>query len=260
MPLNVATWNSVNAVFARVAWGIGIKNVIRTAHRMGITTYLPNYPSIALGSVGVTPLQMASAYSTLPADGVYHSPVVITKVVDETGNTIYQDPSQARRAISPSIAHATIDVLKGVIQRGTATAANIGRPEAGKTGTSQLNHDCWFIGFTPQLCTAVWVGYPKEERTIIVDGSRGFGGTVAAPIWASFMRKALSGKPAQNFPYAPEPSYDPSRFHLLGSSSSVLKRRSTGGSGSSGSGSSRVHEKTPGKKSGGGSTTTSGTT
>ena len=214
MPLDEATWYSVNCVYARVAYTVGIKNVTRTANRMGITATLPSYPSVALGSVGVPPLQMASAYGTLATGGVHHDPIVVDKVVDREGRIIFESHDQGTRAVRASVAHATVDVLKGVLTQGTAAGKGIGRPAAGKTGTSQFNRDCWFVGFTPQLVTAVWVGYPKTEKTVVVDGSKGFGGTVAAPIWSRFMRAALIGKAVKDFPYAPDPSYDPAKFDL----------------------------------------------
>ena len=207
MSLDSATWYSVNAVFARVAYyGVGIKSVVRTARSMGITTPLPYYPSITLGSVGCTPLEMASAYGTLANEGKHVPPITITKVVDRNGTTIFQADTKGNQVISRKVARAATDVLGGVISQGTATAANIGRPAAGKTGTSQSNRDCWFVGYTPQLVTSVWVGY-TPERTVEVGGSKGFGGTVAAPIWARFMRAALAGQPARDFSWAPSPSY-----------------------------------------------------
>jgi membrane carboxypeptidase/penicillin-binding protein len=104
-------------------------------------------------------------------------------------------------------------VLRGVITGGTARRAQIGRPAAGKTGTSQNYRDVWFVGYTPQLVTAVWVGHPTE-RTIYVRGARAFGGTVAAPIWAAFMKKAMKGKKVMQFPTAKRPHYTPSKFHI----------------------------------------------
>ncbi len=213
MSLEAATWSSVNTVFARVADEVGIKNVAKMAKRMGITTSLPNYPSIALGAANVTPLEMASAYGTLANNGVRNDPVFISKVVDRNGAVIFEATPRGTQAIKPAIARTTTDILKGVIEHGTATAADIGRPAAGKTGTSQLNRDVWFVGYTPQLVAAVWVGYPTE-KTIVVDGSRAFGGTVAAPIWASFMKRALAGQPKKDFAKAPEPKYDPGKFHI----------------------------------------------
>lgn len=214
MSLQTATWNSVNAVFARVAYyGVGIKNVIHTARSMGITTHLPNVPSITLGSVGCTPLEMASAYGTLATGGAHYSPIVITKVLDRNGNTIFQAQPHGNQVVRPDVAYAATKVLEGVITQGTATAAGIGRPAAGKTGTSQNNRDCWFIGYTPQLVTSVWVGY-TPERTVVVDGATGFGGTVAAPIWARYMKAALAHQPVQDFAWAPDPNYDSSNFDI----------------------------------------------
>jgi 1A family penicillin-binding protein len=214
MSLEEATWNSVNAVYARVAYyGVGIKNVAHTAKIMGIQTPIPNYPSIALGSVNCTPLEMASAYGTLATNGVHYSSIAITKVLDRNGQTIFQADPHGSQVIKASVAHATTDVLRGVISQGTATRANIDRPAAGKTGTSQNNRDAWFVGYTPQLVTAVWIGYPTE-RTIEINGQKGFGGTLAAPVWAAFMKKALAGLPARDFADAPDPNYDDSKFDI----------------------------------------------
>ncbi|NTU71368.1 MAG: PBP1A family penicillin-binding protein [Coriobacteriia bacterium] len=213
MSLQSATTASVNTVFARVAWEIGIKDVASMARRMGIKTKIPNYPSIALGARNVTPYEMAAAYGTLATEGVRRDPVCITKVVDRDDRTIYVASKHGKRVLKASVAKAGIDVLRGVISGGTATRARIGRPAAGKTGTSQLNRDVWFVGFTPQLVTSVWVGYPKE-RTIYVGGSRAFGGTVCAPIWAAYMRKALAGQPVLGFPSQPRPAYNASKFHI----------------------------------------------
>ena len=214
MSLSTATHLSVNTVFARLAIALGPKEIAKTAKRMGITTTLPNFPSIALGAANVTPYEMASAYGTLATGGTHYPTVTITKVVDRNNKTIFQTKPRGTRVLKPEIAHATTDILKGVITQGTATRANIGRPAAGKTGTSQDNRDAWFVGYTPQLVTAVWVGY-STERTIYIGGSRAFGGTVAAPIWALFMKSALSGQPRLDFPQAGQPRYNTSKFHLL---------------------------------------------
>jgi penicillin-binding protein 2D len=218
--LESATWSSVNAVYARVAHAVGVKNFAHTAKTMGITTPLPNHVSMALGTVGCTPLEMASAYGTLADGGVHHDATLITKVVDRDGQTIFEAPTHGTQVVKPSVAYAATRILEGVISQGTATAANIGRPAAGKTGTSQENKNCWFVGYTPQLVTSVWVGY-TPERTIVVNGRKGFGGTVAAPIWARFMRKALSGLPARNFAKAPTPNYDSGKWDIPVSSDTI---------------------------------------
>jgi penicillin-binding protein 1A len=180
---------------------------------MGITTYIGTYPSIALGAANVTPYEMASAYATLASEGIRRDPICITKVVDRDDKTIFVAHNHGRRVIKASVAKAAIDIERGVITHGTATRAAIGRPVAGKTGTSQSNRDAWFVGYTPQLVTAIWTGYP-QERTIVYRGATGFGGTVAAPIFALFMRAALAGQPRLDFASQPRPSYNASKFHL----------------------------------------------
>ncbi len=208
-----ATAASVNTVFARVAWEIGIKSVVKTAHKMGIITDIPVVPSVALGAGNVSVYEMASAYSTLANNGVHHEPVVITDVEDSRGEIIFKAKKRGKRAISKEVAVAATNVLRGVVSGGTARRAQIGRPAAGKTGTSQDYRDVWFVGYTPQLVTAVWVGHP-QERAIFVRGSHAFGGTVAAPIWATYMKKALKGKKVMSFATAKSPTYTPSKFHI----------------------------------------------
>jgi membrane peptidoglycan carboxypeptidase len=156
---------------------------------------------------------MASAYGTLATGGTHYPTTVITKVVDRDGQTIFEAKPKGTQVLKPPVARATTDILKGVITQGTGTRADIGRPAAGKTGTSQLNRDLWFVGYTPQLVAAVWVGYPTE-MTVEIGGSRGFGGTVAAPIWASFMKRAMAGLPKRDFPKAGDPKYDVGKFDI----------------------------------------------
>ncbi|MGV8083065.1 MAG: transglycosylase domain-containing protein [Coriobacteriia bacterium] len=212
MTVAKATSGSVNAVFARLGLIVGIPNVVQTAKTMGITTEIPAYASIALGSAGVRPIDMASAYGTLANGGVHYNTMMITQVTDRRGNSIYQAEPSGTQALSPEVSYAVTKVLKTVITNGTARRANIGRPAAGKTGTSQDNRDAWFVGYTPQLVTAVWVGHPTE-RTIYVKGSRAYGGTVAAPIWAAFMKQALADQEALDFPVADDPPYNPKHFN-----------------------------------------------
>ena len=213
MSLETATWESVNSVYARVAWALGIKNVAHTANAMGITTHLPNYPSIALGAVNCTPFEMASAYGTLATGGVHYDPIAITSVTDSNGQTIFSAQPHGKQVIKSSVAYAATQVLEGVLTEGTAKASSIGRPAAGKTGTSQSNRDLWFVGYTPQLVTSVWVGYPLE-RTVVIDGKTAFGATAAAPLWASFMKRALAGQAAREFASAPAPNYDAGKFDI----------------------------------------------
>lgn len=213
--LQSATTASINTVFARLIWALGAKKVAQTAKRMGIQTRLGTYPSMALGAANVTPFEMASAYGTLATGGVQNAPTGITKVVGPDGTVIYQHKPKGRRVLRPEVAYAATNVLRGVISGGTARRAQIGRPAAGKTGTSQDHRDVWFVGYTPQLVTSVWVGH-RQEKTIYWGGSRAFGGTVAAPIWAAFMKSALAGQPKLNFAKAKSPKYTPSKFKVIG--------------------------------------------
>ncbi len=212
--LDSAMRSSVNTVFARLIWELnddestGAEKVATVAKRMGIRSQIPHYPSIALGSNNVTPLEMASAHGTLATNGEYFEPAFVTKVVDRHGETVFELNPEGRQVLEPSIAYATTNVMRGVITGGTARRAAIGRPAAGKTGTSQNYRDAWFVGYTPQLVTSVWVGYYEREVPMRnVHGLRGFGGTLAAPIWADFMRKAHEGLPVLDFERVPQPEY-----------------------------------------------------
>ncbi len=212
--MDSATRSSVNTVFARLIWELndndstGAEKVAQTARRMGITSEVPAYYSIALGSQNVTPLEMASAYGTLATNGTHFAPMAITKVLDPQGDVVYEALPEGVAAVEPEIAYAATSILRGVISGGTASRANIGRPAAGKTGTSQNYRDAWFVGYTPQLVTSVWVGFYQTETPMrSVNGVRGFGGTLAAPIWASFMRKALADQPVLDFTPQGKPDY-----------------------------------------------------
>lgn len=197
MTLRDATIYSVNTVFARLMMMVKPENVVMIAKRMGITTQLSSNPAIALGGLttGVSPLEMASAYGTLANLGVHHEPTPFRQIVDRQGKIIWQNNPEGREVIDPAIAVAVTQILEGVIKLGTGTAANIGRPAAGKTGTSQEHRDAWFIGYTPELVTSVWVGYPQGQIAMTnVHGIKVTGGTFPARIWAFFMSQALAEK------------------------------------------------------------------
>ncbi len=201
--LRQGTIASINGVYARLIMDVGPNNVVNTSYKMGIVSKLHPYPAIALGGleVGVSPLEMASAYGTIANMGMYYKPFSITKIKSFKGKQIYKGKPLGIPAISQSTAYVTNEILSDVIKRGTGRRAKIARPSAGKTGTTQNYADAWFVGYTPDLVAAVWVGYPEERKPMLnIHGTRVFGGTFPAPIWAYFMNKALEGVPFSNFP------------------------------------------------------------
>ncbi|HWK28416.1 MAG TPA: transglycosylase domain-containing protein [Solirubrobacter sp.] len=201
MTLADALAHSVNTIFAQVAVKVGPENIVKTAHRMGIRTKLTPVCSITLGPEGVSPLELTDAFATLADGGVRHAPEFLRSVTRDDGTAVAL-PSHARRgvrALPPQIASSVTSALTGVIRHGTATAAAIGRPAAGKTGTAENEADAWFCGFTPQLATCVWVGYAQGEIPMTaLDGfSPVVGGSVPARIWHDFMSPALAGRPVE---------------------------------------------------------------
>ena len=204
MNLVRATEQSVNAVYAQLVMDVGPENVVDVAHRMGITSELDPYPSIALGglTIGVSPLEMASAYATLAAHGTMYRPYAIQRVDDSSGRVLTVSP-ESHAALEPEIADRATRVLERVVERGTGRRAQgLGRPAAGKTGTTGEYRDSWFVGFTPQLSTAVWLGHPEARIPMLnVHGlPRVYGGSLPAEIWTRFMREAMEGKPVIELP------------------------------------------------------------
>ncbi len=202
MRLRQATELSVNSVFAQLILQIGADKVAEKAQTMGITTLVRTVPAIALGGLedGVSPLDMASAYGTLADKGVHALPHGVIQVTDPAGHVLMQTATKGERAVSAKVAYLTTDMLKGVITRGTGTAAQIGRPAAGKTGTTQAYRDAWFVGYTPDLVASVWVGYPDAQKAMTsVHGRKVTGGSFPAEIWASFMRSAVADTAANDF-------------------------------------------------------------
>jgi penicillin-binding protein 1A len=197
-----ATIRSINLVFVQLGLDIGMSATTDIARQMGVRTELLGVPSAPIGANPVNALGMASGYATLASNGVHHPPVAITRIYDTRKEKLLYDAprSKGEAVISPSTAFIATNALQGVISGGTGTAAAIGRPAAGKTGTGQEYRDAWFAGYTPDLAAAVWVGYPQAEipMTSTRIGSV-TGGSWPAQIWQAFMSPALSGTLPSDF-------------------------------------------------------------
>lgn len=207
-----ATENSTNVVFAQLAVDVGPENIVEAAHKMGVQAPLDAVPSITLGVEEVSTLDMATGYATLANDGTHCEPFAVARVEQpkEGGGweRLYRHKRQCRQAIEPDIAHLVTAMLQRVVCCGTGTVADdgMGRPVAGKTGTAQDYTNVYFAGYTPQVATAVWVGFPEGQKPMnAYYGQSVFGGTLAAPIWNAFMRKATAGMPVERFEAPPRP-------------------------------------------------------
>ena len=234
-----ATTVSDNTVFAQLSADLGYDKFDQMAHAMGITSPLDGNPSEVIGGlrVGVTPLEMADAYATIANGGTHITPTILAKVVFPDGSSINLANPPRKQVFTDGETYAATQVLKTVIQSGTGTAANYGCPAAGKTGTAENLDNAWFVGYTPQLSTAVWVGYPQGN---IGMGPNGFGGTLAAPIWHDYMSQASNGF-CGDFPQPTTPWTGTAFFgpHSASGAASTTYGASGGGSGSgTGSGTS----------------------
>jgi penicillin-binding protein 1A len=207
VPLAGATTRSDNTVYARLIVDLGPEEVLETARAMGIRSELPAVPSIVLGSGSVSVLEMTVGYATLANGGERVEPRLIQKVVrpdgrEDTGGWGEQEREEALP--EGAVRHVT-GVLAQNIVSGTGTGAQIGRPAAGKTGTTDDHSDAWFSGYTPQLATTVWVGYPdRQEPMTDVHGTAVTGGSFPATIWQRFMAPAHEGLPVVEFPAPPD--------------------------------------------------------
>ena len=208
--LKAATQDSLNTPYAQVAMTLGIENVIQTSHDMGISVDLPPYPSVALGSAGIPPIDMAEGYCTLAADGMHRDAVAITRIEDRNGNVVYEHKDNPTQVLDPAVAEAVTEVLESVCTYGHTGSAvlnySINQPIAGKTGTTNDARDLWFCGYTPQVCCAVWCGYLEEQR-IYVFGYEGQPGRTSTPVFGRFAEKLLAGTEYESFPncgYTPE--------------------------------------------------------
>jgi penicillin-binding protein 1A len=203
-----ATLHSDNTVYAQLTLDVGPKKVAEMAHLLGVRSPLTTkegayVPSLGLGAIPVSPLDLASAYATLAAGGIYSKPMAIRKVVlgngKEDTDVGWGDPSR-KRVISAGVAYTVTQILEQNMQYGTGTGAYFGRPAAGKTGTTDNYADAWFCGFTPNLEATVWIGYPRGEVPMLnVHGIAVSGPTFPATIWKSFMVAAVGHKKPVDF-------------------------------------------------------------
>lgn len=214
---------SRNTCAVRVLDMVGARSVAETAARVGISSRMDASPSLALGTCAASPLEMASAYATLVRGGSYQEPSLITHVEDANGKTIYQHDPKVKKVIDSESAYQMVDVLQDVVEKGTGTRAKLfDRPVGGKTGTSDGARDLWFVGFTPDTVTAVWMGNDHNKP---IPGMRTTGGTVAAGVWKSYMQKYYKTHPtpAGNFTAPQNPLMDdPAPLHFFPEPSYLL--------------------------------------
>jgi penicillin-binding protein 1A len=215
IPLREALAKSLNTIAVRLVVDVGVPTITEYARRFGITSQLPADLSISLGSADVTVLEMAAAYSVFPRMGRRAVPVFIRKIEDDRGRVIWENPGQPKKpqadpfaprredplqALTPATAYLMVDMMKGVIDHGTATGAKkLGRPAGGKTGTTNQSRNVWFIGYTADLVCAVWVGFDVNRPV----GRAETGGRAAVPIWLWLMEVAEEGKPVRDFEVPP---------------------------------------------------------
>src|SRR5215468_8126779 len=196
--LRRALAGSRNVPAVKVAEKVGISNIVGMARRFGITTPLPPYLPLALGAADMRLIEHASAFTVFPNEGIRIDPHMIRRVTSYDGALLEEAHPEVHDVVSPDVAHTMTAMLEEVVQFGTAIKAKaIGRPAAGKTGTTQDFTDAWFTGFTPQITAGVWVGYDDKQISL---GKRESGAQAALPVWIEFMEKATAGFPRQDFP------------------------------------------------------------
>lgn len=206
MTIRDAVEGSINIVAIKVLSQIGVDTAIDYARRMGITSLVDHGAandrnlSFALGGLtkGVSPLEMAEAYAVLASGGIRSTPFAILRVEDANGNVLEENQPSRSIVLSEQTAYLMTDVLRGVVERGTGKAANIGRPAAGKTGTTDDNTNAWFVGYTPDLVAAVWMGDDDQSKQLVYRGVR-YGSWFTASIWGKFMKEALRNTPPSDF-------------------------------------------------------------
>jgi penicillin-binding protein 1A len=195
--LRRALAGSRNVPAVKLAEKIGISSVVDVTRRFGITTPLPPYLPLALGAADMKLLEHVSAFTVFPNDGIRIDPHMIRKVTSYEGALLEEAHPEVHDVVSPDVARTMTAMLEEVIQFGTGIQArSLGRPTAGKTGTTQDYTDAWFIGFTPQITSGVWVGFDDKQISL---GKKETGARAALPVWLEFMQNALAGMPPLDF-------------------------------------------------------------
>jgi len=210
-----ATAGSINTIFAQLIAKAGVRRVQQMAHWMGVTSTGSDFKPVCamtLGSVGFTPLELTDVYATIASGGIHHAPQAFETVRGPNAKVLGKITPTGKEVLAPNLDAELTYAMEGVITHGTGTAAYIGRPAAGKTGTAENYQDAWFCGFVPQLATCVWVGYPAGEIPLLnVEGvGQVFGGTLPAQIWRNFMEPAVAPWPVKALPGtlgAPVPTF-----------------------------------------------------
>ena len=200
--LKKALMDSVNTIAAQLIERSGPEAVMATARRCGIQSPLRAVYSLALGTSGVSPMEMASAFATFATGGIRHEAFWIARVEDPQGRILEEHLVSGRRVLEPDLSYQVVDMMRGVLDQGSGRMIRrmgFDLPAAGKTGTTNSYQDAWFIGFTPTLSTSVWVGFDKNRPLKDRNGVGITGGRGAAPIWARFMKEAMEGEPARDF-------------------------------------------------------------
>ncbi len=206
MVLKAALMQSLNVISAQLTAEVTPAKVVETARRMGISTPIDEVISLALGTAGMSPLELTAAYAVIANNGVYHRPVLIKRVEDVNGVVLDREYSFGETRFDARVTYQMLDMMRGVIEGGTGRsirALGFTAPAAGKTGTSTEYTDAWFTGFTTSLATSVWVGYDRDAQMRTRDGRGVDGARGAAPIWAGFMKRATALYPARDFTMPP---------------------------------------------------------
>jgi penicillin-binding protein 1A len=195
MSIRSAVMTSANVPAVKMGKEVGLDKVIQTCRTLGIKSPIEPVVSLPLGAIGVTPIEMAGAFATFASNGWQSETTTILRVTDSDGNILLDNTPQRQLVLNSWATAQTNSALQSVVSGGTGKEAYLGRPAAGKTGTTSSERDVWFVGYVPQLAASVWIG--KDDYTPLGRGVTG--GTYAAPIWRSFMQEALKNEPVESF-------------------------------------------------------------